>query len=166
VLSAREHRWVAKAADWTAADVMTTRVLTRSPDDDVRMVARRMLDRAVKRMPVLDGDRLVGVVSRSDILHALDRPDGEIAEAVTRVLRTDPTRPDDHHVTCSVEDGDVTLRRCSVCMGRSDRHRHGPKRRRRDRRRQQSPPPRADPERPELTVGRRHAMTPTGRRRS
>ena len=25
------------------------------------------------------------------------------------VLRTDPNRPEDHHVTCSVEDGKVTL---------------------------------------------------------
>jgi CBS domain-containing protein len=109
VLSAREHHWVTKAAGWTAADVMTAQVVTCAPDDDVRLVARRMLDHGVKRMPVLEFGRLVGIVSRHDILHSLDRPDAKIAEEVTSVLRSDPNRPDDHHVTCSVQDGNVTL---------------------------------------------------------
>jgi CBS domain-containing protein len=109
VLSAREHHWVTKAAAWTAADVMTTNVATSLPEEDVRIVARRMLARGVKRMPVLDGGVLVGIVSRHDILRVLARPDAEIAEDVRRTLRTDPNRPDDHHVTCSVKDGQVTL---------------------------------------------------------
>jgi CBS domain-containing protein len=109
MLSAREHHWVTKAAGWTAADLMTPKVATCLPDDDVRIVARRMLERGVKRMPVLDAGVLVGIVSRHDLLRALVRPDAEIAEDVARVLRTDPNRPDDHHVTCSVEDGKVTL---------------------------------------------------------
>jgi CBS domain-containing protein len=109
VLSAREHHWTTKALGWTAADVMTKNVATCGPDEDVRIVARHMLERGVKRMPVLGGGRLVGIVSRQDILRALVRPDAEIAADVTHALATDPNRPDDHHVLCTVEDGKVTL---------------------------------------------------------
>jgi CBS domain-containing protein len=110
LLSARDHHWVTKAAGWTAADVMTKRVTICLPSEDVRLVARRMLERGVKRMPVVD-DRgaLVGIISRQDLLRGLTRPDEEIATEVARLLRTDPNRPDDHRVTSSVEDGRVTL---------------------------------------------------------
>jgi CBS domain-containing protein/DNA-binding CsgD family transcriptional regulator len=102
VLSAREHHWVTKAAGWTAGDVMTRRVTTCQPDDDVRLVARRMLERGVKRVPVVDDwDALVGIVSRQDILRSLARPDEEIAAEVTRLLRTGSNRPDAHRVTSS-----------------------------------------------------------------
>lgn len=102
VLSARQHHGVTKAAGWTAGDVMTRRVTTCQPDDDVRLVARRMLERGVKRVPVVD-DRgaLVGIVSREDILRSLAGPDDEVAAAVSRLLRTDPNRPDAHRVTPS-----------------------------------------------------------------
>ena len=33
----------------------------------------------------------------------------EIAEDVTRRLKEAPDRPDDYHITCTVEDGKVTL---------------------------------------------------------
>jgi CBS domain-containing protein len=56
-----------------AADVMTKDVAVCRPDDDVRTVARRLLERGVKRMPVVDGDRVVGIVSRQDILRELAR---------------------------------------------------------------------------------------------
>jgi CBS domain-containing protein len=110
VLSAREHHWVTKAAGLTAAGVMTSRVTTCQPDDDARLVARRMLEHGIKRMPVVDDHGgLVGIVSRQDILRSLARPDEEIAADVTRLLRTDPNRPDDHRVMSSVHDGTVTL---------------------------------------------------------
>ena len=89
---------------------MTKPVTTCQPSEDVRLVARRMLERGVKRMPVVDHrGALVGIVSRQDILRSLARPDDEIAAEVTRLLRTDPNRPDDHRVTSSVEDGRVRL---------------------------------------------------------
>jgi osmotically-inducible protein OsmY len=51
----------------------------------------------------------VGIVSRSDVLRGLVRPDAEIAQDVTHLLKAAPDRPDDHRVTCSVEDGKVVL---------------------------------------------------------
>jgi CBS domain-containing protein len=110
VLSARDHRWATKASGSTAADVMTRNVAVCTPADDLRAVARRMLEAGVKRMPVIDHGHVVGIVSRQDILRVFDRPDAELAADLDRVL-SDPLRmPDDHHVKGSVRFGVVTLR--------------------------------------------------------
>jgi CBS domain-containing protein len=109
VLSARDHHWVTKAAGSVAADVMTKTAIVCRRDDDVRSVARRMLERGVKRMPVVDAGVVVGMVSRHDILEMFDRPDGAIAADVRRVLHDDLNLPEDHHVRFSVRQGVVTL---------------------------------------------------------
>ena len=108
-LSGRGHRWVAKAAGTTASEVMTTKVITCQPDEDVRAVARRMLEQRVKRLPVVHSGRLVGIVSRQDILSMFDRPDEDIASDVRRVLGKDLNVPEDHRVRFSVDQGIVTL---------------------------------------------------------
>jgi chloride channel protein, CIC family len=56
--------------DTTVRELMTTTPLTVTPDDDVRGAARRMLERGVHRLFVVDGERLVGVLSQTDITHA------------------------------------------------------------------------------------------------
>jgi CBS domain-containing protein len=109
VVSGRERHWVTKARGWSAADVMTRDVDTCTPDEDARAVVRRMLAHGVKRVPVVEDGRLVGIVARQDVLRSLARPDAEIAEDVCRLLRTDPSRPDELSVSCSVQDGEVTL---------------------------------------------------------
>lgn len=109
VISGREHHWVAKAAGCVAADLMSANVVSCGPDDTATAAARRMLEQGVKHMPVLDGDRIVGMVSRRDVLAMFDRPDEAIACDVERALVHDPSIPDDHHVRSSVEAGIVTL---------------------------------------------------------
>lgn len=49
-------------------DVMTEHVFTATPDTPLKVVATRMLDYGVSGMPVVDGDRLLGVISETDIL--------------------------------------------------------------------------------------------------
>lgn len=109
VLSARQHPWATKSAGWTAADVMTRDVAVCDPNEEVRVVARRMLDRGVKRVPVVQSGELVGIVSRQDILKMFARPDDAIAADITHALATHPNRPDDCHVQCTVEGGVATL---------------------------------------------------------
>jgi acetoin utilization protein AcuB len=52
-------------------DLMTPTPLTVAPDDDVREAARQMLYTEVHRLFVVDQDRLVGVISQTDIAHAV-----------------------------------------------------------------------------------------------
>jgi CBS domain-containing protein len=52
-------------------DLMTPRPLTIAPDADVREAARQMLYADVHRLFVTEGERLVGVISTTDIMHAV-----------------------------------------------------------------------------------------------
>lgn len=48
-------------------EVMTRNCATVKPDDDVRAAARVMSARQVRRLPVVEDDKVVGVVSLGDI---------------------------------------------------------------------------------------------------
>ncbi len=59
----------------TAATVMTSPVLTITPDESITEAVRRMMSHHVKRLPVVDADGcLVGLVGRAEALAALCRP--------------------------------------------------------------------------------------------
>ena len=60
-----------KAVGATVADVMTTEPVTVSPDATVEDVATLLVERDVSRLPVMDGDKLVGIISKSDIVRAI-----------------------------------------------------------------------------------------------
>jgi len=49
--------------------LMTKAVITCSPDDNLGIVASTMLSRNVRHLPVLDGNRLIGMVSIRDVLN-------------------------------------------------------------------------------------------------
>jgi len=51
--------------------VMQDEVLTASVDTDARHIARLFVEQRVGAMPVVEGDTLVGIVTRSDILQAV-----------------------------------------------------------------------------------------------
>ena len=65
---------------------MTRDVETIAEDADLSEAVDRMLRRRIKRLPVLRGETLVGVDSRSDLLKALAGPDA------FRQTRSIPTR--------------------------------------------------------------------------
>jgi acetoin utilization protein AcuB len=50
--------------------VMTRLVIVIGPDRDVRDAARLMLGHKIGAVPVVDGDRLVGIITESDIVRA------------------------------------------------------------------------------------------------
>lgn len=52
-------------------EVMTSEVITVSPETTLAEVVEVMESRQVKRLPVLEDGRLVGIVSRADLLRAL-----------------------------------------------------------------------------------------------
>lgn len=59
----------------TVREVMSSRPVTTTPDADVADVADTMLQRDVRSVPVVDGRRMVGIISRRDILRAAIRGD-------------------------------------------------------------------------------------------
>jgi nucleotide-binding universal stress UspA family protein len=78
-------------------------------DDTVRDLARRMIDDHRKHLPVIDGSlRLVGVVSRRDLLRMFDRPDAELAADVSDALTEDPAL-DGYDLSVSASDGVVMI---------------------------------------------------------
>ncbi|MEX0907543.1 MAG: CBS domain-containing protein [Gemmatimonadota bacterium] len=55
-------------ADCTVGDHMTSGHLhTVSPDDDIEGVLRTMKAQQVRRVPVTEGDRLVGIIAQADV---------------------------------------------------------------------------------------------------
>lgn len=59
-----------KAAAGEVRDIMTTDVLTVQNDTPLSEVATLMIDKQVNRVPVVDGDVLVGIITRADIVRA------------------------------------------------------------------------------------------------
>jgi len=52
-------------------DIMTKPLLMISPGLDIKYVARFMKMANIRRAPVFDGEKIVGIVSNTDILNAL-----------------------------------------------------------------------------------------------
>lgn len=105
----RDTDWIRKSAGRNAQELMTSPVQTISPDDDLATAARTMLERHLKRLPVVEDGKLVGIVARHDLLRPFARSDEEIDAEVTALL-ADPMRtPDGHQVTHSVRSGVVFL---------------------------------------------------------
>lgn len=63
------------AAGTTAKDLMSESVVTVGPEDDVETLAALMVKEHVNPVPVLEEGRLVGVVSRADLIRWMTRDD-------------------------------------------------------------------------------------------
>jgi CBS domain-containing protein len=92
-----------RAEALTASEVMTGRVITVEPDDDVVVAARRMLTYGIDRLPVVEDGRLVGIVSRRDVLKVFVVPDAVISDEARRAV------PDGVDIEVDVRDGVVHL---------------------------------------------------------
>lgn len=60
-----------KAFGARVEDIMSREVMTVAPTTTLHEIATLMADRNVNRVPVLDGDRLVGIITRADIVRAM-----------------------------------------------------------------------------------------------
>ncbi|MFI6416419.1 CBS domain-containing protein [Streptomyces sp. NPDC050842] len=104
------RRHTAKDGPSTAEAMMSSPVLTARPSWTAVEAARLMERHRVKRLPVVDSDgRLIGVLSRSDLLQLFLRRDRSIQEeiredVVVRILRLSPAA-----VHIDVDEGVVTL---------------------------------------------------------
>jgi CBS domain-containing protein len=53
-----------------AKDIMSAPLVTVNPNDAVEEAAKIMAQKRIKKLPVVDGDKVVGVISTSDIVRA------------------------------------------------------------------------------------------------
>jgi CBS domain-containing protein len=90
-------------------DVMTTDLITVDPDADHSEAARIMQKTGVKRLPVVDGSGMRGLVSRADILRAFARSDFEIIEEIEERIIGQTLWVDQEKVEVGSVDGNVTL---------------------------------------------------------
>lgn len=68
----------AGSAPKAVAEVMTREVLTVTANSEVSQAARIMLDAGIKRVPVVRGRRVVGILSRRDLVRVIARRDIDI----------------------------------------------------------------------------------------
>jgi CBS domain-containing protein len=54
----------------TVGDIMTRDVVTVSPDAPLRDAVELMVRHRIRRLPVVDANGMVGIITRSDLLHA------------------------------------------------------------------------------------------------
>jgi CBS domain-containing protein len=73
--------------DLTVSAIMTKNVITGQPHDDLNAVATTMTNKRFRHLPVLDGGKLVGVISLGDVVKAQrDEYLGEIDTLQTQIL--------------------------------------------------------------------------------
>ena len=99
-----------KAAGLVVRELMTAPVITVAPETTLGEAARLMHRKAVKRLPVTDGTgRILGILSRSDLLKVFLREDAAIQrevreDVIRRTLWIDPDT-----IQVEVRDGVVQL---------------------------------------------------------
>lgn len=103
-------------------EVMTSEPETIREDTPVEEIARIMESRGVKRLPVMNGDKIVGIVTHSDFLPVIARlaaaapgnaqDDDRIRDAVIAAIASTPWAPCALNVR--VSDGIVTLEGQSI----------------------------------------------------
>jgi CBS domain-containing protein len=73
------------ASGTRAGDLLSgMETVTIGADDDVREAVRTMKDHAVRRLPVIDGDKVIGMVSQADLARCVDdETAGELLRAIS-----------------------------------------------------------------------------------
>ncbi len=66
---------VSKQKGRTAGDAMTSPAITIGPESSVAQAAGLMIDAGINRLPVVEDGKLVGIVTRADLVRAFSRSD-------------------------------------------------------------------------------------------
>jgi CBS-domain-containing membrane protein len=104
-----------KAAGTTVGEIMTRAVVSVSPNVGIDTAARILHDRGLRRVPVLRDGRLVGILTRGDLVKALAAtpvfnvwaPDDELARAMRERIKAEPWTS--FGIVVEASDGVITL---------------------------------------------------------
>lgn len=106
----RRAAWRGTAAGAEAppkvGEVMSSPASTVSPETDAAELAATMIDRGLRSVPVVDGERLVGIVTRRDLVRTIARDDSLIAADLLRRLEVYGGA---QRWTVDVHEGSVTI---------------------------------------------------------
>jgi CBS domain-containing protein len=69
----------------TVGEIASSDMVTVAPDDDIDDALTMMAQNQVRRLPVVEGDRLVGIVAQADVARlGKDKKTGEVVEEISR----------------------------------------------------------------------------------
>ncbi len=107
--SPQSRAQLAKFAATNAGEAMTTPAITTDPGRTISEAARLMSERRVNRLPVVENGKLVGIVTRADIVRVYVRSDTELTQTIRqdvplRALWLDPAL-----FAVEVHDGRVSI---------------------------------------------------------
>jgi CBS domain-containing protein len=110
LIGAPDNGW-SKLEARVVGEAMTTPAMTIGPERPVAAAATLMLDGDVHRLPVVDRDRrLVGIVTRADLVRAFARTDAEVAREIRDEVIGRQMWMAEDSVTVEVAAGEVVLR--------------------------------------------------------
>lgn len=98
----------AKVAARTAGEAMTAPAVTISPNMPVSTAAEWMVESGLNRLPVVQRDALVGIITRHDLVRLFARSDEELEREIREDALAGTAWPDAIQVT--VRNGEVMLR--------------------------------------------------------
>src|SRR5579864_859414 len=93
----------------TAGEAMTAPALTVRPIEPASAAARLMLLHHINRLPVTSDGKLVGIVTRADLVRAFHRTDAEIEAEIREEVIRGALWIDPETLSLAVEDGVVTV---------------------------------------------------------
>ena len=99
----------------TAGELMTSPVITIGPEELITHAASVMTRERINRLPVVEDGRLVGIVTRADLVRSYVRTDEQLAETIRTDVLVDTLWLDPKAFEVAVTDGVATIR------GRVDR---------------------------------------------
>jgi CBS domain-containing protein len=93
----------------TAGELMTSPVITIGPEELITHAAAVMTSGRINRLPVVEDGRLVGIVTRADLVRSYVRTDEQLAETIRNDVLVQTLWLDPKAFGVSVTDGVATI---------------------------------------------------------
>jgi CBS-domain-containing membrane protein len=103
-----QRRGRARLTGTTAGEIMTSPAVTIDPSQTLGQAARLLHRRHIGRLPVVEDGRLIGIVTRSDLLTVFLTSDEDLLLAVQEAIAA-VDDPPSRTISATVDDGVVVL---------------------------------------------------------